>query len=199
MVEVDISSSHLIATSILIHFLATDFTFNKGSELTLLTKENYYDIIHHNFKDYSAFHYTKNAITASFILPFLFNLEKIKSIEGQSLLLIPLIVVIRSLFTSVTIFPATRENGPNDQTQKTKFSFLNYFIGDNYDRMFSGHISFAVVLSYLAIKLNLVSLPLIIIANLIHAFIIVVTRSHYTIDVLNSGLITFLLTKSLSL
>jgi hypothetical protein len=187
----------IILLSILIHFLATDFTFNKGSELTLLTKENYYDIIHHNFKDYSAFHYTKNAITASFILPFLFNLEKTKSIEGQSLLLIPLLIIIRSLFTSVTIFPATRENGPNDD--QNQFSFLNYFIGDNYDRMFSGHISFAVVLSYLATKLNLVSLPLIVIANLIHAFVIVVTRSHYTIDVLNSGLITFLLTKSLSL
>lgn len=197
MVEV---SLHLIATAIVIHFLATNFTYTKGSQLELLTENNYYDIIHHNFKDYSAFHYTKNVITGLFVLPFLFNLNKLRSISNSMslLFLIPLLIIIRSLFTSVTIFPATRENGPNANENTLKeISFIDHFFGDNYDRMFSGHISFAIVLSYISIKLNLVSLPLIIIANLIHAFVIVVTRSHYTIDVLNSGLITFLLLNKL--
>lgn len=189
----------LILLVVVIHILATEFTYNKGSKLTLLTKDNYYDIIHHNFEDYSAFHYTKNIITGSFLLPFLFNLDKVRlDLFKDILKIVPLIIILRSLFTSVTIFPATRENGPNNEKNKNipNVPFIDYFIGDNYDRMFSGHISFSIILSYLAIKLNLVTLPLIILANLIHAFVIVVTRSHYTIDVLNSSIITYLLLNS---
>ena len=187
----------LIISAILVHFVATDFTYTNGNKLKLLTKDNYYDIIHHNFKDYSAFHYAKNIVTGLFILPFIFNLHAISKIQQKFFLIIPLLVIIRSLFTSVTIFPATRENGPNDTASKD-ISFFDYFFGDNYDRMFSGHICFAVTASFLVFNLgifstNTLNLTLIGLINLIHAFIIVVTRSHYTIDVLNSGIITYLL------
>lgn len=183
---------------LIIHLIATDFTYKKGNQLVLLNESNYYDIIHHNFKDYSSFHYYKNLITFLFVVPFLFNLDKLTYVPNKLLYIIPTLIILRSIFTSVTIFPATRTNGPNQEQQKQHINFFNYFVGDNHDRMFSGHICFAVILSYLMFYTGIFSVttvPLIsiILLNIIHAFIIVVTRSHYTIDVLNSSIITLLL------
>lgn len=180
----------IFGLALIIHLIATDFTYKKGNQLVLLKESNYYDIIHHNFKDYSSFHYYKNFITLLFVIPFLFHLDKLKLIPKQIFFIIPILIILRALFTSVTIFPATRTNGPNETDN---FNFFNYFIGDNHDRMFSGHVCFAVLLSYFMFSLNILPLLIIILLNLIHAFIIVVTRSHYTIDVLNSSIITLLL------
>jgi hypothetical protein len=182
----------LIVLALALHLFVTQFTYKKGSELELLTKENYYDIIHHNFADYTKYHYTKNWITALFVIPFLLRPRLLSKI----IWIIPLILIIRSVFTSVTIFPATRENNHNLKLKKPPQTLIDYIIGDNFDRMFSGHIAFAVISSYFfltQISQTPLSLALTVGLNLIHAFIIVVTRSHYTIDVLNSGVITYLI------
>lgn len=178
--------------SLIIHIFATDFTLNKGKGIVKIEESNYYDIVHHSFKDLSEYHYIKNFLTLGIIIPILFYPRK--EVFFDLFKIIPIIIIIRSVLTSVTIFPSVRNGGDIQRTD----TFLDYFIGDNHDRMFSGHVSFTTLISYLLIKWNYVNIPslslvFLFLYNIIHAFIIIVTRSHYTIDVLNSMIITFLL------
>jgi hypothetical protein len=183
-----------LGISIIIHILATVFTYNKGESLRKIDKTNYYDIIQHSFPDYSQYHHIKNAVTLAIILPFIFfyNSRKLVSIFNDLLTILPIIIITRSILTSVTILPSVRES----HIPKTHH-FLDYFIGDNHDRMFSGHVSLVFLLSYMLIKWNYIPFGFggLVVYNIIHAFIVIVTRSHYTIDILNSLLITYSFSK----
>lgn len=181
-----------LAISMLIHIIATKWTYNIGKTVTKIQMENYYDIIQHNFPDYSEYHYLKNIITISPLGFLLIPNPNFQFLLKDFFLILPILIIVRSILTVVTIFPSVRKHS----IPKTN-SFLDLFIGDNHDRMFSGHVSFFVLISFLLIKWGYVSnLLTVVLLNIIHAFVIVVTRSHYTIDVLNSGVITFLICKN---
>jgi hypothetical protein len=177
--------------SLLIHIVATKWTYNVGKKITKIQMENYYDIIQHNFPDYSEYHYLKNLITLSPLAILFIPNGNFQFLLRDFFSILPILIVLRSILTVVTIFPSVRKHS----IQKTG-SFLDFFIGDNHDRMFSGHVSFIVLLSFLLLKWGYVSnvTPLVLF-NVFHAFVIVATRSHYTIDTLNSGIITTLICK----
>lgn len=184
-----------LVVALIIHFLTTSFTYNKGKEIEKINKNQYFDVIQHNFGNYSQFHYLKNIITLSILIPFIIfhSKSKLYGVLGDILVYIPILIIIRSVLTSVTILPSDRSY----EIKETN-TLLDYFIGDNNDRMFSGHVLFFTFLSYLLIKWNYLTITplnilLLFLMNIFHAFIIVVTHSHYTIDVFNSFIITILL------
>lgn len=187
-----------LGISLLFHVFATIFTYTKGESLRKIDSTNYYDIIQHSFPDYSQYHHIKNGITLLILLPFVlfWSKSKLSGIIDDLVVILPIIIIVRSILTMVTILPSVRES----EIPKTHH-FLDYFIGDNHDRMFSGHVALVFLLSFLLIKWNYIHLNGqivlggLIVYNIIHAFIVIVTRSHYTIDVLNSLLITYLLCK----
>ncbi len=193
--SLNVAAGKVLAIALFFHIISTMYTYNKGETLEKMNINNYFDIIHHNFKDYSQYHHLKNLLTLFIFIPLIIyhSPYKLNGVFSDLLKILPIIIIVRSILTSATIFPSVRK----EEIPKTHY-FLDYFIGDNHDRMFSGHVSFAILISYLLLKWNYTnSLNLLIIFNLIHAFIIVVTRSHYTIDVLNSAIITLLFCKIL--
>ena len=76
---------------------------------------------------------------------------------------------------------------------RNKYSFMNYIIGHCNDKIFSGHTSVSMILLYLAYRYNLVNnfiLYLLIFIQILIALMLIITKGHYTIDVLISYFIT---------
>lgn len=91
------------------------------------------------------------------------------------------LVIIRWITTAVTILPKDKS------CDDSQFTWLNFLFGHCYDKIFSGHFATTFLFTNLLFTQGLVtSLPLLVAYNLIHAFIIISTRSHYTIDLLIS-------------
>ena len=94
--------------------------------------------------------------------------------------LIP-IIFIRLFFIHMTILPKHRSCNINEQY---------YLFGGCYDKIFSGHFAVILLITLLLKKYNYISLPLLILINMIHFIMILVFRWHYTIDIVIALLIT---------
>ena len=92
--------------------------------------------------------------------------------------IIPL-YLFRSVTTMTTILPKHKNCDDNE------FKFLN---GHCYDKMFSGHYASVMIISLLMNREN-IDTKIILMYNLISIFLILVTRGHYTIDVIMGGYI----------
>jgi hypothetical protein len=81
----------------------------------------------------------------------------------------------------MTILPKHRSCNINEQ---------QYLFGGCYDKIFSGHFAVILLITLLLKKYNYISLPLLILINMIHFIMILVFRWHYTIDIVIALLIT---------
>lgn len=90
------------------------------------------------------------------------------------------IMIVRHLFIYSTILPATKDD-PSRSRSENKLAF--YTKGHEYDKIFSGHFATSILLSIVLYTKGIHIVPLVI-YNLINAFIILSTRSHYTIDLI---------------
>lgn len=101
---------------------------------------------------------------------------------------IPVIFMIRWITTLVTILPKHKEC--ND----SKFDISSGISGHCYDKVFSGHFAVIVLLSCIIYSYGIIkNLPLIIFYNLLVAFLIIATRAHYTIDLIVSVFVVFVI------
>ena len=75
---------------------------------------------------------------------------------------------------------------PKDKSCQLHNQKLKYFYhGSCYDKVVSGHFSVVMLLSFLYYKYNIVSnVQLLVILNIINAFLIVSVRNHYTVDII---------------
>ena len=94
-----------------------------------------------------------------------------------------IIMFIRAFTTLVTILPK------NEQCNH-KMNIREYILGGCYDKIFSGHTSFILLLTLLYYREHFIGLLPLIFINLFNIFIILATRSHYTIDVLLAAFVT---------
>jgi hypothetical protein len=180
-----------MAITIICHLYAMKFAWTKGTKHYNDKLIHVYDIIHSNFKDYTKYNYTKNWYLLVFILPIILNIYKLNSkIIDEYLLGFCLLILIRSLMIICTILP--RQNN----CKVTKLKIFNKTIGGTcYDKMFSGHFAFGFFTTLLLFKNNIIDSTfsnklLFLIFNAIHFYIIGITRSHYTIDIIVSAFIT---------
>lgn len=97
------------------------------------------------------------------------------------------IFITRDIFLMSTILPKDESCTVQDGFQLT---------GGCYDKMFSGHFAFGYALSLLYYKFNIITnIPLLVLLNILNAFIIICSKSHYTIDVLTSFIVVTLIFK----
>jgi hypothetical protein len=189
---------------LIIHVNAMGFVYNTGSTFynsKCKTNEinDVWDILHSNFNDYSEYNYTKNWYVVVFFLPLLYSYDEV-SMEfiNEFIIKFLIIVLLRSFTIVTTILPKNSimeeilpdENGNLSLYEKT-------IGGGCYDKMFSGHFAFGLLLTLLMFKYNILdtnSLNNIVftIVNIIHLFILSVTRSHYTMDMIVSLYVTIL-------
>lgn len=149
------------------------YLFYKGREESKKTTPKVYDIGAKYLPDLSNNTYLEMAIhSISLVIPFLFG----KEIRNEYFNYIPIVFLIRYLFTSLTILP--KDKKCNDQ----EFSFMNLIVGHCYDKIFSGH--FAIVNLTLLILLNYGKIQLFqaTLGNLVFGVMILMLRHHYTID-----------------
>lgn len=181
----------LIIITIFCHLNAMKFAWTKG-KMHYKDKSSYvYDIIHSNFPDYSKYNYTKNWYLLVFIMPLILNMSKISTkLIDEYLLGYCLIILIRSLTIICIILP--RQNNCN----VNKLTLFDKTIGGTcYDKMFSGHFAFGLFTTLILFKHCFISNTntnkiLFTVFNILHFFIIGITRSHYTIDIVVSIFIT---------
>lgn len=97
-----------------------------------------------------------------------------------------LIYLIRALTTLTTILPK------HEKCEEKEFTWINAINGGCYDKIFSGHSAITFLGSLLLYRENMVTLPVFAGINIVESLLIILTRAHYTIDVLLGILITYL-------
>ena len=113
--------------------------------------------------------------------PLLFNL----SIFNDFLSYATPLYIFKYITSNVTILPKSKNCYDGD------FNVLHLINGHCYDKIFSGHFAGSVIISLLLYNKGIVTDPMIlIIYNLISAFLILATRSHYTVDIILAGYIS---------
>ena len=155
-------------------------------------KSNYkplYDVIISNVPDLSKYNFIPN--TLMFILStFLIIPLYIKPNYNVFISLfkyLSVIIFLRSITTSVTILPSS-VNGC-----KFKMDLMTFLNGHCIDKIFSGHTSASLLLVFLYNKYNIITSNLIYVLLFIQillALSLIITKEHYTIDVILGYLIT---------
>jgi hypothetical protein len=94
------------------------------------------------------------------------------------------IYFIRSIFMLITILPNSAKCEYNSKTA--------FITGGCYDKIFSGHAAILFIITLLLNKNKIINFSAIIFLNAINVFIILLTRTHYTIDIIVSYLVSYL-------
>ena len=181
----------LVAITIICNFYAMKFTWKTGTNFYNNKIIHLYDIIHLNFKDYTKYNYVNNWYLLVFIIPIIFNLNKLNySIINEYTLGLCLIIILRSLMIICTILPRQQN------CKVTKLKIYDEIAGGTcYDQIFSGHFAFGLFTTLILFNYNIIDTILInkllfLLFNAINFIIIGITRSHYTIDLMVSLFVT---------
>jgi len=142
-----------------------------------------FDVVHQYTPDLHKYEWVINIIP---ILGLLFLILYSSDALEEFALKLLLIYLIRALTTLTTILPK------HEKCDEKEFSWMNAIMGGCYDKIFSGHASFTFLASLLLYRENVITLPVFMISNIVESFLIILTRAHYTIDVLLGILITYL-------
>jgi hypothetical protein len=194
----------LVTVIVMVHLKAMEFVYRTGTDFYTLPNnkckntDEVWDIIHMNFKNYSQYNYTKNWYMVLFAVPLIHKLvtDNIKSDFFKEFILKFLIIIfLRSLTIMATILP---KNTPVEviPDEYGNLSLFDKTIGGGcYDKMFSGHFAFGLLLTllmfkYEIIETNALNIGLFSFLNILHLFILGVTRSHYTMDMIVSLYVT---------
>ena len=133
------------------------------------------DIIHSNFPKI-------NTLTPDYFLLFcisasIFNYSSLKDVE-RNVLCLGLCSIIRSFSVFLTIMPTCM---PKPKPRSNPDMYTRFFVS-THDLMFSGHTLFFIAIG------NVLDTWYI---QIVGPFLLVISRQHYTIDVIASGLVYF--------
>lgn len=196
----------LFSLAAVIHLGTMQFVYTKGTTFYECDKktedgikcecDEIWDIIHSNFNEYSEYNYTKNWYMIVFLLPLIYNIQRINNdFIKEFTLKFLVIVLLRSLTIMTTILPKNT-NVQAQADENGKLSLFNQTVGGAcYDKMFSGHFAFGLLLTLLMFKYGILATTTLnifvfVFINAIHLFILGVTRSHFTMDMVVSLYVT---------
>ena len=170
----------IITVHLTLHAYLTRSAQKSGSEF-YDKKDNpeIYDVLHKILPDYSKKEWLTNYMVACAFIPLLLNLNKDFILEYLGFIIV--VIFIRDIIINVTILP----KHINCSVDHNNMKIEEYFVGGCYDKIFSGHFSFTMMLTLMYYSYGYVTnIPLLVGWNLINGLIIISTRSHYTIDVI---------------
>ena len=143
-----------------------------------------FDLGHSLTPDLSEYKPYNDIIVSMTALSFLFvpnGLSLFKEFGAKFIL----ILVVRALTTVSTILPK------HEKCESTP-KFSRFWIGQCYDKVFSGHTSFVLLATLIYLREGIVSWPSFLAINLTNITGILLTRSHYSVDIVLAVLITLL-------
>ena len=164
----------------ILHIFCTKYLINK--ELNNSNSENLNDILFDFTPDLHNYYYIVNLIIFILLIPLFINPKKKYFISIFKYFSI--IIFIRCITTCVTIMPPIKDCKIK---LENKNNIYNYIIGHCNDKIFSGHTSFMLILFFVIYKYKILKSNYLIIYGLLillNSFLIILTRSHYTVDVI---------------
>lgn len=140
-------------------------------------------------------------------LPYIPMLEHMSDIMCVSLLLLLVILdrtifyyflgfiltifIIRSITILVTVLP---------KNKKCNVKYASMFRGGCYDKIFSGHFATGLLATIMLYSNNYINLIFLLLINFMNALFIILSRNHYTIDIIVALFITlFVYTNNLTI
>ena len=165
----------------LLHILSTNYLIKKE----LILKNNYRsldDIIFNNTPNLHNYEYIVNIFILFLCLPLFYKI-KIKNFI-TIFKYFSISTILRTITSCSTILPSITECRINNNN---KNNISNYLIGHCNDKIFSGHTSFMIILFYVIYKNNLIKYKYLSIYGstiFINSLFIIITRAHYTVDVI---------------
>jgi len=170
----------IVCLSYICHLTGKSFYNNTNN------KDDIYDISHMLLPDLYQSNYLHQILDFMALLPFIVFIFFRNDLLLEFLAFLPIIYLIRSIFNNVTILPKY------SNCDDSEYDLSNIFRGHCYDKIFSGHFAITVLFSFILYNYNLFNLPTLILYNSFNILLILLTRSHYSIDLLVSFSITFL-------
>ena len=150
-------------------------SYYKNEEIEL------FDIFHSILPDLHAYHYIVDFIGLAAIISLFFISNQ--NLITEFLAKFTIIMFIRAFTTIATILP-------KHKICNEKINIRSLLLGGCYDKIFSGHTSFTLLLTLLYYREHIIHLPLLIGINAVNILAIIATRSHYTVDVLLAIFVT---------
>lgn len=140
-----------------------------------------FDIFHKILPDLHEYHFlTDIYILIGAASLFMLSNEKI-TVEFISKFII--IMFIRAFTTFVTILP-------KHDSCNSEMNLRSYIMGGCYDKIFSGHTSFILLLTLLYFREHIIGFTPLILINLVNILTILAARSHYSVDILLAIFVT---------
>ena len=152
----------LLTSNISTHILGTNYYKNRVIEI--------YDIVHQNTPDLYEFEYVVDGSKVFY------------EFSGKMLLLL--------LLRSITIFPTLFPKHKNCCCSST-LSWYQLVRGQCYDKIFSGHMCFTLLGTLYFLREGFITPFSFGLLNSFAAATIIITRSHYTVDVILAFIITY--------
>jgi hypothetical protein len=144
-----------------------------------------YDILHENLPDEHKMGWLTNMIVLISLLPLLLNFKESFFMKFIGLLLT--IFILRDITINLTILPK------HPECEIPSNSFILHTQGGCYDKIFSGHFAVVFILSLLYYSFQYITnIPLLVLWNVVNALVIITTHSHYTIDVVMSLFVCYI-------
>uniref|UniRef100_A0A6C0IF96 Sphingomyelin synthase-like domain-containing protein n=1 Tax=viral metagenome TaxID=1070528 RepID=A0A6C0IF96_9ZZZZ len=157
------------------HLIGMDFYKDQPTNYKI------HDLLHSVLPDLHDYHISIDIIGFIAVIPAIMYFNQELTIEFLTKFLI--IMLIRAFTIVSTVLPKY-------ERCDTKFDYRNFILGGCYDKIFSGHTSFILLLTLLYYREHIINLPTLFVMNIINMLAIIATRSHYTVDVLIAIFVT---------
>lgn len=141
------------------------------------TTPKIYDIAHKYLPNFYKYDNIHHVLTILFTIPIFFNFNMLQEYLGFWIV----IFIIRSITMTVTILPKYKE---------CTYDGVRPFVGGCYDKIFSGHFVSVFLATLLYLKYGWIKMPLLVIINIINTLSILLSRGHYTVDVIVAFFVT---------
>uniref|UniRef100_A0A6C0LY91 Sphingomyelin synthase-like domain-containing protein n=1 Tax=viral metagenome TaxID=1070528 RepID=A0A6C0LY91_9ZZZZ len=179
----------LIAIAIIFHIFSTYCVHHIGnthyhpSKSIKRNLDKVWDICHKMLPNYHYLEYIVNFFVLS-IISYILCSKSFMKIFQDYLIYFPIIIIIRSIMILATILPKHKK------CDSENLHWYSFVFGHCYDKIFSGHFSFVLLLTLSMLRYNIINLISAIIITFLNAFLLLSTRSHYTNDIIIAFFIT---------
>lgn len=176
----------LIIFALIIHIYVNYVTNKRIIHNKNLYRKPLYDIIHNNLSDISHFKYYTDVLAFVFFVPLIMskNMDALKCFCKIA----AIIIIIRSFALISTDIPRS-----DIKCNQYELNSYNLLFGHCYDKMFSGHVSLTLLAIFVANSHNIINYKQTIVyifAQILYGLFIIMTKNHYTVDVIISYFIT---------
>ena len=172
----------ILILMILFILISNYYTLKIGaSHYNSTDKFQLFDVFHNILPDLYEYHYLVDIFGILGFLSLFIFLDKPIIIEFFSKFII--IMFIRAFTIISTILP-------KHETCPDEFYLRSYLLGGCYDKIFSGHTSFILLMTLMYYREYIIDMSSLIGINLLNILLILATRSHYTVDIILATFVT---------